>query len=182
MKIDPSAFAQRVYQESQQLQAAMTGVCYDSRVIEVGCGYGRMTPWIRDMSGTVVSIDKDESNIQRAKEMYTNSKFYTQNTKDIVFVDDSFDSCVSWRCLETMNDADAVKSCSEIERVCNGEGLIILGESSGDNNNENVFNRSPKEYENMFDEYEIAYSEYIRDVQDPYGSSMTILSHESDLQ
>lgn len=61
------------------------------KVLDVGCGYGRLSEWFRDdYSG----IDFSEDFIKKAKELYPRKEFIQGDIKDMPYVDKEFDWAV----------------------------------------------------------------------------------------
>lgn len=63
------------------------------KVLDVGCGYGRLSEWFDDYTG----IDFSEDFINKAKELYPDKKFEIKNAKNTGYKDKEFDwaICIS---------------------------------------------------------------------------------------
>lgn len=110
------------------------------KVLDVGCGYGRMADWFNDYTG----IDITPEFIRKARKQYPNKEFYTGDIKDMPFGDKEFDwaiVCSIKRMIEReVGDVEWLKMEKEIKRVA--KNVLILEYSS------------PEKYETIFQEGE----------------------------
>jgi len=66
-------------------------------VLELGCGYGRVTARLADVAGRVVGIDTAEGSVEMARELAganTGCEFLTMDALDLRFADGEFDAVV----------------------------------------------------------------------------------------
>jgi 2-polyprenyl-6-hydroxyphenyl methylase/3-demethylubiquinone-9 3-methyltransferase len=101
-------------------------------VLDLGCGYGRVSTELSNKAAKVVGIDISEDNIQLAKELNNNSncEFHTMNAIDLKFENDIFDMTI---CIQ--NGISAFKVSPEelvIEtiRVTKKGGVILFSSYS----------------------------------------------------
>jgi len=107
----------------------------NSRVLDVGCGFGRHIKILAGFSKEIIGVDNNENMIQKAKQNlpdFKNVKLFLQNAKKINFDNDSFDYVI---CMtNTFGDffeGDSFKDIrldvlKEMKRVCKEGGKIIL--------------------------------------------------------
>jgi len=99
------------------------------KVLDAGCGYGRLSELFDDYTG----VDFSPDFIDKAKELYPDKKFLVENLKDLSFEDNEFDwaICVSikgmiehYESFEAWNKMEA-----ELKRVANKVLLLEYTDS-----------------------------------------------------
>lgn len=103
----------------------------DKRVLEIGCGVGRMTFALAKRFGSVIGVDISEEMIQRAKFLQSklravNIDFEAGSGKDLAqFPDASIDFCFSYIVLQHIPDVSIVLNyIREIGRVLKDGGIF----------------------------------------------------------
>jgi len=103
----------------------------DKRMLEVGCGVGRMTFALAKRFGTVEAIDISGEMIKRAKELQTrlgigNVRFRVGDGKDLtVYPDESLDFAFSYIVFRRIPEISIILNCvREIGRVLKKGGLF----------------------------------------------------------
>jgi len=123
-------FSFRLYNEVKLLNKAI-GSYHAKRSLEIGCGYGRLTPWISEHSNKHYAIDPESDLLNDAKKFYPNIYFYNAKAQKLPFPNEYFDLCVSWTVLQHIPPKELTKAISEIKRVCTSKAIIILAERVG---------------------------------------------------
>ena len=101
----------------------------NSKILDVGCGFGRHIEIIADFSKEVVGIDNNSDMIEKAKDRlsnFKNVKLFEQDAQKLDFEDDYFDYVI---CMtNTFGDFPKIKEnvLKEIKRVCKKDGKIII--------------------------------------------------------
>ena len=75
----------------------------DGRVLDVGCGNGRSTLILSEISAEVVGIDFSERLLEQAKRRCPKARFYLEDAKSTHFDSDSFDMDYSPRSKTAKN-------------------------------------------------------------------------------
>ena len=101
----------------------------NSKILDIGCGFGRHIEIIADFSKEVIGIDNTEDMLQKAKQRlsnFKNVKLFLQDAQNLQFEDDYFDYviCVT----NTFGDFPNIKEdvLKEMKRVCKKGGKIII--------------------------------------------------------
>jgi len=101
----------------------------NSKILDIGCGFGRHIEIIADFSKEVVGIDENKDMIKKAKQKlsnFKNVKLFVMNAKKLDFKDDYFDYVI---CMtNTFGDFPDIKLdvLKEMKRVCKKDGKIII--------------------------------------------------------
>jgi SAM-dependent methyltransferase len=116
--------------------------------LEVGCGYGRVLPWIAESTGANVrGIDANPDAISTAREHYPDFQFDTQDATSLSYDENSFDLVLTWTVLHHIPPKQIDAVTNELERVLEPEGLIVsLENTKGEGPTETVWPRSVSEY------------------------------------
>ena len=92
-------FSARLYREVKLLERAIGSYCAE-RSLEIGCGYGRLTPWIAEHSKQHYAIEPESALLNDAKKLYPNVHFYQAKAQKLPFPSSYFDLSVSWTVLQ----------------------------------------------------------------------------------
>ena len=101
----------------------------NSKILDIGCGFGRHIEIIADFSKEVIGIDDNPNMIKKAKDRlsnFKNVKLFLQNAQKLDFEDNYFDYVI---CLtNTFGDFPELKekALKEMKRVCKKDGKIII--------------------------------------------------------
>ncbi len=107
-----------------------------TRVLEVGCGNGRVTRFLADLPAKLVAVDPDEKQIRSAGEQVTGASFQIGSGEDLSFPDACFDRVVF---TLSLHHQDSVKALSEAGRVLKNRGWILVVEPVAEGEVEQVF-------------------------------------------
>ncbi|MFX0138259.1 MAG: class I SAM-dependent methyltransferase [Candidatus Hodarchaeota archaeon] len=121
-------FSARLYREVKLLKEAI-GTYHAKKSIEIGCGYGRLTPWIAEHSDQHYAIEPEYALLNAAKKLYPKVNFFQTKAQKLPFPDSYFDLCVSWTVLQHIPPKELIKAVSEIKRICKPNAIIILTEA-----------------------------------------------------
>ena len=101
----------------------------NSKILDIGCGFGRHIKVLADFSKEVVGIDDNEDMLQKAKRKLSNFKnvrLFLQNAKKLSFDNNFFDYVI---CMTNTfgNFSDGKENAlKEMKRVCKEDGKIII--------------------------------------------------------
>lgn len=142
-------FSAILFRDIQYLKEALKGV-KANRSLEIGCGYGRLTPFIAEYSNEHFAIDPESKLLKVAGELYPTVKFFHAYAQDLPFPDNYFDLCVIWTVLQHVPPELINKAIEEIKMVTKANGVIILAEETECGGSfPFVFGRSIEEYERL---------------------------------
>lgn len=93
------------------------------KLLDIGCGYGFYTDYFRSIGAKAVGVDGSEKMIEKARERYPLSEFFTADiTKPLPFENERFDIVFSNQVFMDIEDADFV--FAECNRVLKLGGLL----------------------------------------------------------
>lgn len=98
------------------------------RVLEVGCGAGRVTGYLVALGGDVRGLDVSTAMVEHCTAAYPPGSFSKGDMRDLsAFEPGSFDVVVAaYAVLDVVNDAERRQALGEIHRVLAPEGLLIM--------------------------------------------------------
>lgn len=103
-----------------------------STILDLACGYGRLSIPLAEYGYTVTGIDITPIFIQKAKQeankLNLNIEFKTADMRNIPYPDASFDHVICmWNAFSEITDEqDQIRVISEIYRVLKKEGLAVI--------------------------------------------------------
>lgn len=142
-------FSARLYREVKLLNQAI-GSYHAKRSLEIGCGYGRLTPWIANHSEQHYAIEPESVLLRDARQLYSDIYFYKAKAQKLLFPNSYFDLCVSWTVLGHILPKELAKAVTEIKRVCTPEAIIILAEGVGKEKTEGYWEYTLEEWKDLF--------------------------------
>ena len=101
----------------------------NSKILDIGCGFGRYIEIIADFSKEVIGIDNNKDIIQKAKNRFSNFKnvkLFLKDAQKLNFENDYFDYII---CMtNTFGNFLDIKEniLKEMKRVCKKDGKIII--------------------------------------------------------
>jgi len=106
----------------------------DSKVLDVGCGYGRGLRYILKITQNLVGIDHNKTAVEHAKnnfKKYPKVKIILGEASNLPFKDNSFDHII---CIGTLVNfgKEKEKALREMKRVLKKDGNIIISVFSED--------------------------------------------------
>jgi len=97
------------------------------KVLDAGCGNGRLLELFRDNSIDYTGIDVSEELVKLAKEKYPENKFFAADNLNLPFPDNNFDKIFSVAVLHAIPSKELrEKAIFELKRVLKPSGLLIL--------------------------------------------------------
>lgn len=124
-----SEFSHELYIDSTNLVAALAD-CSPRRSLEIGCGYGRLTPWVAARADEHHAIDPERSFLLAAGREYPDVQFHRARVEALPFADDAFDLAVTWGVLNHVPSAVIDAGTAEINRVVGPDGTVVASEAT----------------------------------------------------
>lgn len=148
---DRATFSARIFHEINTLEKMLdTHDITPSRSLEVGCGYGRMSPWLARRSDHHVALDPNAEALCRAQPLHPEVCLVRASATDVPFPAGTFDFALTWTVLQHLPPEAAEYAAASISNcLVNGGWLLICEKVRGDDY-EHVWVRSRREYENLF--------------------------------
>ncbi len=100
----------------------------DDRVLDLGCGYGRVTERIKGKAKEVVGIDISQDNIDLAKKFWNDDGlfFYGMDAKELIFDNNYFDVTLCLQNGISSFTIDPILLIKESLRVTKKSGLLLI--------------------------------------------------------
>ena len=95
------------------------------RVLEVGCGDGRITAGIKDLPKQLVALDPDAARLALARQSITSVDFRCGSGEVLEFADDRFDFVLFTLSLHHQDSRRALAEAARVLRAC---GRIVVVE------------------------------------------------------
>jgi len=108
-----------------------------NRVLEIGCGDGRVTEWLAGKAKEYTAIDPDSQGISEARTRIGGVDFRVGSGEDLEFESASFDVVVF---TLSLHHQDSVLALAEAHRVLREDGQLVVLEPAADGELQQFFN------------------------------------------
>lgn len=125
----PAMLLARHNYETEYIRRLLAGVIA-TKSLEIGCGYGRLTPTFASFSHDHVAIDINTTALSLARTAYPKLSFQASSVADIPFADGSFDLISTWTVLQHVPPDRIARACAEIVRVLAPGGTLLICEET----------------------------------------------------
>lgn len=145
----PTEYHAKLYHEVEGIEGLVGGHCRlpFERSLEIGCGYGRLSPWLARLSGSHHAVDPNEEAVETARTQYPHVEFREATAQELPYEDDSFPFVLTWNVLQHVPPEDIADAASEIRRVLDEDGTLLPMENTTDTTSPIHWGRSREEYE-----------------------------------
>jgi ubiquinone/menaquinone biosynthesis C-methylase UbiE len=123
----------------------------EKRVLEIGCGNGRITSLLVGKAKKLIAIDPDAKSIIEAQEKITGADFHTGYGENLEFPDRCFDTVIFTLSLHHQNGKTAI---TEACRVLKDNGCILIIEPVNSGEVEQIFSLVRNENQETLDAQE----------------------------
>jgi len=96
--------------------------------LEVGCGYGRLTPVLAGIAKEHVAIDVNRRALKQAHKAYPDYRFQVASVTELPFWAACFDFVTTWTVLQHVGPGEIAGACSELVRVLAPGGTLLICE------------------------------------------------------
>lgn len=136
------------------------------RSLEIGCGYGRLSPVFRKYAQTHIAIDINQDALRNARNCYPALTFVGGSTTALPFRDECFDLVVAWTVLQHVPPQTIGLALTELRRVVRPEGRFLLCEETRDTESisRHVWGRDVDFYRAGFKASSLEFSEDILEI------------------
>lgn len=160
----PMLFARHHYETS--VIRRLLGDTTIPRSLEIGCGFGRLTPTFAALSDQHTAVDINPDAIAAARIAYPELEFLLTMGTDLPFEDDTFDLVATWTVLQHVPKPAIEVLLAELLRVVKPTGRILLCEETREAGapSEHSWHRPPEYYARHLAPWQPTYSQYIREI------------------
>jgi ubiquinone/menaquinone biosynthesis C-methylase UbiE len=111
------------------VQALLNGRQFE-KSLEVGCGFGRLSPHFARRSTRHVAIDINDEALALARSTYPEIDFRHASATDLPFADAEFDLVSTWTVLQHIRPPIIERVVKEIARVLASKGTLLICEET----------------------------------------------------
>jgi ubiquinone/menaquinone biosynthesis C-methylase UbiE len=160
----PLLFARHHY-ENQAIRVILAGHKF-TRSLEIGCGFGRLSPTFASLSHEHVAVDINPAAIAAARAAYPTLRFETVDGRRLPFPDGSFDFVTTWTVLQHIPPEQIAATVAEVRRVLAPAGTVLLCEETRNPGapSQHCWHRAPEFYQEAFAPLRLAHSSYIDEI------------------
>jgi SAM-dependent methyltransferase len=170
---DPGSLLCRHYYEVMHLRRCLGFIAEQGvkpgRSLEIGCGFGRLSPYIAEHFEQHTAVDINTWAVSEAKHFYPKISFSVASATELPLPDHSFDAVITWTVLQHIPNSLVGKALSEIKRVANPKSLIILCEATlhagkPEKDGQHTHDRFPEFYAEALSPRRLIVSEFISEL------------------
>jgi len=160
----PMLFA-RHHHETTVIRELLGGRSF-SHSLELGCGFGRLSPTFASLAESHVGVDINADAIRAARSAYPSLRFLPVDGEHLPFPEHSFDLVATWTVLQHVPPDRIAGLLAEIKRVLSRDGVVLMCESTRDAGrpSRHCWDRAPSFYEDAFEELRLAHCSYIEEL------------------
>lgn len=162
-----SELCHEVYIDSTNLVDALAD-CSPTRSLEVGCGYGRLTPWVADRADEHYAIDPARPLLLAARDEYPDVEFQRARAEALPFPDDVFDIAVTWGVLNHIPSDSIRAATDELDRVVTPDGTLVVSEATDGRPDPRWKYRSLEEWCALFPSRQLDWHTYTERDEEPF--------------
>ena len=147
----PAEYHAKLYHEVEGIEGLVRRHCRlpFERSLEVGCGYGRLSPWLARLSGSHHAVEPNADAVETARTHYPHVEFREATAQELPYDDDSFSFVFTWNVLMHVPPEEIGGAASEIRRVLDADGTLLLMENTTDTTSPIHWGRSREAYESL---------------------------------
>lgn len=136
------------------------------RSLEFGCGFGRLTPTLADLSARHTAADINGEALAAASAAYPDLEFLHLTGNRLPFDDDTFDLIVTWTVLQHVPPHLVEATMADMVRVLTPDGRLLLCEETrlAGAPSQHAWHREPEFYERHFAPRVLTFSSYIEEI------------------
>jgi ubiquinone/menaquinone biosynthesis C-methylase UbiE len=98
-----------------------------ARLLDIGVGAGRTTPWLRAIAGSYVGIDYSERMLDLCRANHPEAELLHCDARHMPFGDESFDAVfIPFNALDDVDHADRMMILREASRVLRAGGPLVF--------------------------------------------------------
>ena len=143
-------FSTRLFHDVLLLEKILGELNVD-KSLEIGCGYGRLTPWIAKHSKDHYAIEPTKELYEWVKLLYPKFKIEYTSCDELPFPESYFDLIISWTVLQHIPPGRFKKSIQEIKRVLKDDGVLVITEYTDKNSaSTTTWGHTIEEYSDLF--------------------------------
>jgi SAM-dependent methyltransferase len=170
---DPGSLLCRHYYEVVQLRRCLGLIAEhgvkSARSLEIGCGFGRLSPYIAEHFEQHTAVDINNWAVSQGSHFYPKISFSVASATELPFPDHSFDAVITWTVLQHIPNTLVGNALREIKRVANPKSLIILCEATlnaaiPEKGWQHTHDRFPEFYAEAFSPRRLIVSEFITEL------------------
>ena len=121
-------YASRTLRPPEVLLIARYRDALAGRVLELGCGAGRVTGYLAELGREVVGVDVSPAMIEYCRRTYPRARFEVRDLRDLAaYGDASFDVVwATFNVLDVLDDAERRRVLRELRRIISPAGLLLM--------------------------------------------------------
>lgn len=151
----PEFSARNYYEISLMRDVLQTHEITVQNSLEIGCGYGRLSPWIAEFAENHYGIDINEEAIDKARVLYPHLHWKNSSIQHNRLQSNKFQLTVTWTVLQHIPPSEINNVRSQINRISSKGGYLLICEETEGPGDNHVWPRSIKTYDWLFRQFKL---------------------------
>jgi SAM-dependent methyltransferase len=134
-----------------------------NRSLEIGCGFGRLSPIFAENSHRHVGVDINRRALRLARQAYPDCHFAEASATDLPFPDGTFDLAITWTVVQHIPPDRIPQACAEITRVMTPMSTVLMCEETRfaeqpDRRKAHAWHRRIEDYGRLLPSFDLTYA------------------------
>lgn len=156
----------RNYYEEAYIRRLLAGRRF-AQSLEIGCGFGRLSPVIAEFAEKHLALDINESALKQAKQHFPGIRFELGSATKLPLPDRAVDLVFTWTVLQHIPAGHFEEAIAEIKRVRTKDACILICEAVGETDAKggHTFGRSAERYAAYFKPLRMTFSGVFKELE-----------------
>jgi SAM-dependent methyltransferase len=123
--------------------------------VEIGCGYGRVTPWLSEFASDVTGVDPNEAVLSVIEEYYPFVDTVAAKAQELPMGSGTADLIFTRGVLQHVPETEIEPAATEIKRIASDDAHFLLCEDTTGEETSTYHPRSLDRYADLFEPYSL---------------------------
>ena len=153
---NPAQISAINYHMVQALRTDLTGKQFENAV-EIGAGYGRVTPWLAEFAEKVTAVEPNSDVRKYIDSYYPDIITIDEKVQGLQLDSDRYDLVFTRSVLQHIPEDSIGEAANEINRIADPNATLLLcEETEGVTDQKQLWPRTVDDYAELFDDFDLS--------------------------